>query len=359
MDDSVRSFYRNWKEHYIRDAGNAHYYVWVKSAIRNKRSVSEGQGYGMIIVALMAGYDDSAQNIYDGLFRYYRSHPDKNSSYLMAWAQTRSFKDEDGTSATDGDIDIAYSLLLADAQWGSRGRIDYLGGCRNMLTDIMRREINRKTYSVLLSDAVEEDSRDYFDMRSSDFMPAHFKDFGAASGDGNWKRVVDNNYALFLSLQDRYSKEAGLLPDFIQSIGTGGRPAHAGYLESRFDGYYNYNACRVPWRIATDFILNGDPRAKKLAQKINSWIKTRTMNSPDRISAGYSLAGQDIKSRHFEAPSFMAPLAVSAMVDTAHQVWLDRLWDRITGFGLREFDYYDNSIKMLNMIILSGNYWKP
>jgi hypothetical protein len=31
----------------------------------------------------------------------------------------------------------------------------------------------------------------------------------------------------------------------------------------------------------------------------------------------------------------------------------------MTGFKLKDFDYYDNSIKMLCMLIISGNYWIP
>jgi endo-1,4-beta-D-glucanase Y len=360
MDDSVRSFYRVWKERYINDdAGEGNYYVWVEGSVGNKQCVSEGQGYGMIILSLMAGYDESAHKVYDGLFHYYKSHPSRNSPHLMAWAQTKRFKDVDGSSATDGDMDIAYSLLLADAQWGSSGAIDYLEESRKMIAAIMEQEINQKTFSVLLSNYVEPDSKDYFDMRSSDFMPAHFKEFQAVTKDRNWNKVVDDNYRLFTLLQDKYSKEAGLLPDFIQSVNTNGRPAYPRYLESGYDGYYNYNACRVPWRIATDFILNGDPRSKIMVQRINRWIRETTRNRPDNISAGYSLGGDDIQSRHFEAMSFIAPFAVSAMVDATNQVWLNKLWDYITGFDLDQFDYYDNSIKMLDMIILSGNYWNP
>jgi hypothetical protein len=42
-----------------------------------------------------------------------------------------------------------------------------------------------------------------------------------------------------------------------------------------------------------------------------------------------------------------------------NQDWLNKCWDYIVHFKLKDFDYYDNSIKMLNMIILSGNYWTP
>jgi len=39
--------------------------------------------------------------------------------------------------------------------------------------------------------------------------------------------------------------------------------------------------------------------------------------------------------------------------------WLNKLWDYIVGFKMKDFDYYDNTIKMIDLIILSGNYWAP
>ncbi len=360
LDDQVSSFYKNWKARYIRDnAGEGQYYIWVEGTVGNKICVSEAQGYGMMIVALMAGYDTAAQKIYNGLYSYFKAHPSIRSPYLMAWAQTKNFNDFEKTSAPDGDIDIAWSLLLADAQWGSRGNINYRMEAQYMIASIMQQEINPETFTVLLSDAVQPDGKDYFDTRSSDFMPAHFKVFNAVTKDKRWKNVVDRNYTLFSFLQNSYSPDAGLLPDFIQHVNAVPSPSAPNYLESRYDGHYNYNACRVPWRIATDFILNGDKRSKELTGKINKWIQETTGTNPDNISAGYRLDGTDIKGRNFEAMSFVSSFAVSAMVDKSNQVWLNKLWDYIIGFDLDQFDYYDNTIKMINLIILSGNYWAP
>jgi hypothetical protein len=56
---------------------------------------------------------------------------------------------------------------------------------------------------------------------------------------------------------------------------------------------------------------------------------------------------------------FIAPFAVAAMISPDNQVWLNRLWDYIVHFSLKDFGYYDNSIKMLGLIILSGNFWEP
>ena len=360
LDNAVCSFYNEWKERYIRDdCGVGQYYVWFEKTKGSKQCVSEGQGYGMIVVALMAGYDTAAKTIYDGLYRYYKSHPAKEHPQLMSWAQEKGCRNVDGSSATDGDMDIAFSLLLANKQWGNNAGIDYLHEASVMITSIMKHEINQQTYSVLLSDAVEKESRDYFDMRSSDFMPAHFKAFRNATGDLMWDKVLDNNYTLFQNLQNKYSSDAGLLPDFIQHIDRGAQPAHPRYLESRKDGLYNYNACRIPWRIATDYLLYGDQRSKIILDKINRWIRETTQNNPDNISAGYTLGGEDLKKRNYEALSFITPFAVAAMVDSKNQSWLNSLWDYIVQFKLESFDYYDNSIKMINLLLLSGNYWEP
>jgi len=358
LDNSVKSFYILWKERYINaNCGPGQYYVWFEKP--GKQSVSEGQGYGMMIVALMAGYDKKAQTTFDGLYRYYKAHPSKRSNKLMAWAQNKTCKDISGDSATDGDMDIAYSLLLADKQWGSSGDINYLSESKQIIAAIMKQEINPKTYSVLLSNGIEHDSKDYFDTRTSDFMPAHFKEFKKAGNDASWDKVVDRNYSLFKMIQGKFSPDAGLVPDFIQHIDVKPVPAKAKYLESVYDGSYNYNACRVPWRVATDYILYGDKRSKIMVDKINTWIKGTTNGNPDNISAGYSLQGNDLKNRYFEAMSFIAPFAVSAMVDKQNQNWLNQVWSYMLKFDLDTFDYYDNSIKMLNMIILSGNYWAP
>ena len=359
-DDSVRTFYTAWKQRYVNDdAKKGQYYIWVEGSVGNKICVSEGQGYGMIIVALMAGFDTTAQKTYDGLYNYYKAHSSSNSPHLMAWAQTKSFKDADRSSATDGDMDIAYSLLLANAQWGSYGIINYLQQAQSIMMAILQQEINPVSFSILLSNVIEPESKDYFDMRTSDFMPAHFKAFGKISTDSNWIKVIAANYKLFNFMQNKYSKEAGLVPDFIQHINTKPIPAKPNYLESRYDGHYNYNACRVPWRIATDYIVNGDKRSKQFADKINKWIRSTTRNIPDNLSAGYTLDGNDIKGRYFEAMSFIGSFAVAAMVDAKNQTWLNKLWDYIFSFNLNQYDYYDNSIKMFQLIILSGNYWVP
>lgn len=360
LDKQVAIFYTQWKNQYIKYAPNTNQaYIWFGEKNSDKQCVSEGQGYGMVITALMAGYDADAKKTFDALFRYYRAHPSGRGKNLMAWAQKKNGSDADNTSASDGDMDIAYSLLLADKQWGSTGQIDYFGAAKLLIADIMHYEINPITHTVLLSDAVEHDSKDYFDMRSSDFMPANFTAFYKASGDKRWLDVNNACFRLMQTLKEKYSPDAGLLPDFIVGINKNPKPAPPHFLESKYDGCYNYNACRDPWRIGLDYLLYGDKRAKSIGDKINQWIRLTTDNDTYNLSAGYTLAGNDISGRYFEALSFSAPFAVCAMVDAKNQAWLNKLWVYLNDFKLKDFDYYDNTIKMLDMIIISGNYWPP
>jgi hypothetical protein len=136
-------------------------------------------------------------------------------------------------------------------------------------------------------------------------------------------------------------------------------PAQPNYLESKYDGVYNFNACRVPWHISADYLVSGDPQAAAFLSGINSWIRATTKGNPDNISAGYNLSGEDLPHRYFEALCFICPFAVAAMASPDNQDWLNKLWDYTVHFRLKDFDYYDNSIKMLDMIIISGNYWTP
>src|SRR5882757_10549899 len=75
LDNTVKSFYTQWKKRFIKHTpGKDEEFVWFENKDK-KQCVSEGQGYGMIIVALMAGYDTSAKDVYDNLYRYYKAHP--------------------------------------------------------------------------------------------------------------------------------------------------------------------------------------------------------------------------------------------------------------------------------------------
>ena len=207
----------------------------------NAICVSEAQGYGMMITAIMAGYDLNAKLYFDGLYNYYKAHPSIINPTLMAWQQIEGCEDVPGAdAATDGDLDIAYALLLAHAQWGSAGVINYLSEANTLIDAIYTSEINHNNQTIKLGDWVSGSTSPMsYSTRSSDFMPDHFRSFYEATGDNNWNLTIDRCYTINSSIRTNFSPATGLMPDFIRHTNTSPDPAPPNFLESDYDGDYN------------------------------------------------------------------------------------------------------------------------
>ena len=360
LDDQTSSFYNQWKVRYLKnDCGNANeYYIFSGGDAKN---VSEAQGYGMMITAYMAGYDQNAKNYFDGLYQFYRSHPSNINDSLMDWQQKTcdDAPSNDDDSASDGDIDIAFALLLAHAQWGSKGEIAYLNEAKKMINAIMKDDVNQNTLTIKLGDWSKSNNPKYFySTRTSDFITDHFRVFSYATNDSKWNTIVNNCYDLVEGIQNNYSNNTGLLPDFIIDINTSPKPANADFLESEYDGNYYYNACRTPLRLGIDYLINGDINAKSAIKKINSWLLESVNENVNKISNGYKLNGEKIYD--WNDATFIGPFAVGAMSDINNQNWLNKLYEELVSENnINSGDYYSNTIKLLSMIVLSGNYWVP
>jgi endo-1,4-beta-D-glucanase Y len=361
LDQTVRDFYDAWKAAYVRQGcGAGRCYVLAATGGGNL-TVSEAHGYGMMLAALMAGHDPEARAVFDGMVAYFRDHPTATHAHLMSWWQDAGCANGQGNdSAADGDLDVAYALLLADAQWGSCGAIDYLTEARAVLADVKAGDLDQSARYVLLGDWVlPADATYYPSTRSSDFMPDHYRAYRAATGDPAWDGLRDRTYQLVDALQAGHAPATGLLPDFaVQPLGAPA-PAPPHFLEGRWDGAYGYNACRTPWRLATDFLIGGDARARTAVQRMNVWIRQVTGGDPAKIRAGYQLDGSNITGRNYLSMAFVAPFGVGAMVDAANQTWLNAVWDVVAGTPLAAEGYYENTLKLLAMIVMSGNWWAP
>ena len=366
LDAATLTFFQSWKAKYlVASRMPGQFYVRVdeeeKGKGTKKISVSEGHGYGMLIVAFMAGAEPRARECFDGLWRFARAHPSHINPRLMAWMQvTGEGNAPDGAddSATDGDLDIAHALLLADAQWGSGGAVNYREEARAVIAAIKQDEINRETWTAKLGDWTDAGSKMFFSTRASDFMPGHFRAFQKATGDADWARVVDAGYRIVDGIQTRFSPATGLLPDFIIAVNAEPKPPAGKFLEGKHDGHFSYNSCRVPFRLGIDCALHGEPRARAAMERINVWAKTQTGGRPEKIVAGYDLGGR-ILDRDDRSMAFTACLGVGAMCDAAHQDWLNALWDHVVATDSPDDRYYARTLKMLCLIAMSGNWWSP
>jgi len=363
LDQAVRDFYDGWKSRFLSQTCGSGEWVVLTHTDAHNLTVSEGHGYGMVLLALMAGHEPNAQQMFDGMFAYFRDHPTEFHQHLMAWYQDMSCTTPANSldSASDGDLDIAFALLLADRQWGSCGTINYFAEAQHVLADLEDGDVDASARYVLLGDWVgPSESASYYDStRSSDFMPDHSRSFEAATGDGDWGGLRDRTYQIVDALQSAYAPATGLLPDFVTSPLTAPQPAKPGFLESANDGRYYYNACRDPWRLATDFVVSGEPRAQTAVQRIDQWIRAATGGDPTAIKSGYKLDGTPVGNSDYLSMAFVAPLGVGAMVDADNQSWLNALWDLMVATPVTTDDYYENTLKLLAMVVMSGNWWAP
>jgi endo-1,4-beta-D-glucanase Y len=361
MDEHVRLFYEDWKSKYLVEAGTSadgipmFRVAFGRDEPAHSTTVSEGQGYGMVIVPIMAGYDPDAQVIFDGLFAFARKHPSESDARLMDW----NVPDPQGnSSAFDGDADIAYGLLLADAQWGSHGQINYKAEAEKMIVGILESTIGPQSHLPMLGDWVDANGEVYnqYTPRSSDFMPVNFRAFGQATEDPVWDDVVLQSQHVMTAIQETYSIETGLLPDFIVIKDESPQPAPPGHLENPADGAYNYNAGRDPWRVGLDVLLHDDANSRAIAQKISHWIQTATGDDPANIRAGYELDGTPLPDSDYFTTFFVAPMGVAAMTDPAQQEWLNAIYDSV--YKVHK-DYYEDSVNLLCLLVMTGNFWTP
>lgn len=376
--NDMTSFYETWKDKYVvRDnyvTDEEQYYVLYNEEkysgdnVSVPVTVSEAHGYGMLIMASIAEYDTQSKEYFDGMYRYFKAHPSDIGSNLMSWQQCDNGKELiDGAvggsmtasfcdSATDGDIDIAYSLLMADKVWGSEGEIDYYAEAVAVINDIMKYDVNHEYWTLTLGDWVyqcSKSSKYYSATRASDFIVQYLPVFAEATGDERWMNVYDTTYEIINDMVSEY--KTGLLPDFIIRDSSGKFvPAPANFLEGEYDGFYSYNSCRIPWRISMDYLINGNEDSLAFANAINSFIIDEAGGDPWEIMAGYKLDGTPLEE--YNDLCFTAPFIVAAKCgDNAE--WEKSLRNCIVNYG--DDVYYGDAIKMLCLIVCADNWIVP
>jgi endo-1,4-beta-D-glucanase Y len=356
LDSTTANAYDAWKAKYVNQGCNGYYVLsggGTGPGVGDE--VSEGHGYGMVITAIMAGHDPDARAIFDGMYAFFHEFPTSTHQNLMSWtvnvAGGCAVPSGQTDSATDGDLDVAYALLLAERQWPGAG---YLQKAQAVLADIKAGELHQMTQQPVLGDWDTPGNSQYNATRPSDFMLDHLRAFAAATSDATWTQSVDSIYQLIATMQSGFSPSTGLLPDFVVNTTNSPAPAPANFLEGSSDGQYGYNSCRVPWRISTDYLVSGDARAKAAVKKMNDWILVQTNHDPANILDGYTLSGGKGAGQSGPSSAFSSPFAVAAML-SSDQSWLDKLW------STRQINegYYADSITMLSMIVMSGNWWTP
>jgi endo-1,4-beta-D-glucanase Y len=329
----VQSSYANWKTNYLlTDCGGGNYRV--DNATGDGSTFSEGQGYGMVLTAYFG--DKTA---FDGLWAFAQ----KNfHSGLMGWHVTCSgFTTSDGGSgsATDGDTDVAFGLIVAAAQWGGT----YLDQAKAYLTTLKAGDFTTCSPSgrnlptagnwQAGSDACTNGSN------TSYWMPGYYRVFQAVTGDPYWGKAADDVVALYNIGAD---PSTGIIVNDLDQNGT---PIQG--------QTYDYNSCRIPWRAALDYVWFGTPGAKQAVAKITGWANTVGIS---KIVDGYDGNGTPT-GQYTGLNAFVGGFTAGAMGNS--QTVVDTFATYFVGIADNNGTYYGSSLRTLYLLELSGDQWNP
>ncbi|KAL0041273.1 hypothetical protein WJX77_010658 [Trebouxia sp. C0004] len=277
-------------------------------APQDAATVSEASGYGLLASVLANRRID-----FDKFLIYYNEQ--ENDQGLSCWQQVlrnnKIFTDPDPSnngcgSATDGDLDAAYAVLLAGQKWHDPL---YTERGIKLCAAIWKWSITAETRVTNLGDwCKDKDGKEadkfYWVSRPSDYMLTHFQLFSEVDTQRSkqWISVIEASVQV-LQQQLALHPETGLLADFLVYNKSEKRfkPSKGKILERDSDGDFGYNACRVPWRLAIWYKQTHDQRLLPLLQ-----AQQRFFEGQEPISAGYRLNGQPLET--YTNICFLAPV---------------------------------------------------
>ena len=263
-------------------------------------TTSEGQSYTLLRSVYM---DDQKQ--YDASLQWTKDNLQRDD-HLFSWKFGRlpngqySILDNIGgqNTATDGDSDIALSLLLAYSRWQQD---KYLYDAKAIISSIWDKEvvvINGQP--VLTADDLERNNPTQVVLNPSYFSPYAYKLFAKVDPSHDWVGLANNSYRILADVSDdklNTVSASGLPPDWvIMNRQTGEFSAPS--AESGQTTDFGYDAMRVPFRLALDYSWFKDPRAKQVLGKFS--LLGREWEQHHQLAAVYSHDGT-LKA-DYEAP---------------------------------------------------------
>lgn len=373
LNSELLSFYNDWKFRYLRAVKRSSklqeylFYTLDQPTSNNAVTTSEAMGYGMIIFPIMSKFDPTAKVHFTALYNYIKSYPSIYNNNLMAWQQIEDSNgniinsEPEPSSATDGDMTISYGLILAYKLWVENDIINYKAEAIKRINALMNSCVNKNDYILTLGDWVKGIPYNNFKYvtRSSDFMSYYIRKFIEfdINNSTEWKLVLKRFHSITSKQMRRESKYNGLMPDFFIKHNDEYIAPTFKVLEDIHDGDYYYNSCRIPWRYSMDILLNKVPVTLQL-HTLNNWIKKETSSNPKNIKSGYYIAngfpGEPFG--HTDDLSFIAPFLISSLIEKGNDNWTISLWETLLNKPITKCTFYENTLKLISMIVATGNY---
>jgi len=331
----AQSWYDSWKNERLKPCSGK---GLMPTADNNDQVKVEGMGWAMIASAYMGD-----KETFDGLYQFYNSKTNSSAGGMMAWDVSCNGVNDQG-SAADGDLDVAFGLVVASWQWGG----SYVDSAKTVIKRCKKLIINCIDDTVLAIAGGYNGSpwgggcNAYTDI--SYYTPAFFRYFDQFTDDPTWTKLAEDTY---VHLARNAHPTTGLVSGW-QNASTGAAMMGPGGTQN--DSSYNHDASRVPWRIALDYLWNGEPRAKAWAAKITDWAYGVGISN---LKEGYNRDGT-VVNQTSAGFAFLGGWAVGSMLNddaTVRSAFESAV-------ATRNDDYwYSRSTGNMYWLALTGNMW--
>jgi hypothetical protein len=319
---------------------------------------SEAIGYGMLATSLMEDWGR-----FDKLLAYSKAFRVRNKGALMQWS-VDGFSVGSGGSATDADIDILASLLIAFEKTNNQS---YLNDAIEIGASIYEWEVDATSKLILpavYNDPLMTKKGVFYNI--SYFSLAAIKTLAKYDNSRDWNAVLEAN----LSYMERVQNGGdGLWPDWSDANGSPIDPENSsaqnltpsdGSANIRSYAAYYKEAVRIPWRIAWYYHWYGDARAKEMLNKGIGFLRSKGVNtcnvSTCDLKDFYSYMGGKQSSSDAAIPRWVS-LCALGMGNSDNQEWLNGCNDKILNFyNFALNSYYSSSLQLIYAMLFNGRF---
>ncbi|MBC7388567.1 MAG: hypothetical protein H7329_05095, partial [Opitutaceae bacterium] len=347
----TQTWYTYWKTNFTKSCGQGK--TLAVNDYNGSNAYSEGQGYGLLIAAYMGD-----KTLFDELWKGFKDN--RNSDGVMHWTVScGGVVAQNG--ATDGDLDAAMGLLVANKQWpNTTAPHNYSSDATALITAIKDHEFTTCNGATVQKPGDKFGGCDC--TNPSYYAVGYYRAFGkhVTSQASFWDKAASDGLALLLKATN---PSTGLNPawtDQSGSITSGGNcNVVAGGGGSKTD--YQFDASRTPWRIVVDYLWWGTPDSKKYLDKIEEWANGKGISN---IVAGFTTSGSNIAN--YKNSAFTGAFAIGAMATNQTQVngfynwWVNNsTTEGNVGSRLDDKPYFQNTLRVMYALVASGNFWNP
>jgi endoglucanase len=285
------SLWTNYKSQYIdKSSGRA------IDEQNNGITTSEGQSYSMLRAVISGD-----KSTFDKSWLWTKNNLRRTEDSLFSWQWGKRADQSYGVLydtggqnvAFDGDIDIAYSLILASKKWNNK---EYLDESKSIIKDIWNKGVivsNSGKLILASNDLEKKYNKSSIVVNPSYFSTYAFHAFAKVTPELEWSRLADDCYFFLNKIMDTKliaDKLTVLPPDWInidkeKLIIT---PAESKKTQ------FGYDAVRIPWRVALDFDQNRNDSAIAYLKKLG--FLNQEFQNKGMIYTVYDVAGNVVEN---------------------------------------------------------------